>query len=79
MSQLYLRLFAIRRSPYGAAGTAEGKRQPSPVSIPAASSKATLHAFTAEGGGSSFAPLGRHSFIDSVWRDSVALVGCLHA
>jgi len=46
------------------AGQAEDTRQPWPVSIPAASPKAALHAFTAEGRGSSLAPTGRHSFAD---------------
>lgn len=66
---------AIRRSPYGAAGTAEGKRQPSPVSTPAASPKAALHAFAAEGGGSSAAPTGRASFGASIMENKMIVIG----
>lgn len=60
---------AIRRSPYGAAGTAEGKRQPSPVSTPVASPKAALHAYAAEGGGSFAAPTGRALSIEAQGRE----------
>jgi hypothetical protein len=42
----------------GASGRAEYIRRRSPVSIPAASPKAALHAFTAKGGGSFAAPTG---------------------
>jgi len=53
---------AIRRSDYRG-GRAEENRRRSPVSTPAASPKAALHACAAEGGGSFAAPLG-HALSD---------------
>ena len=54
---------AERVTPSGAsengAGRAEENRRRSPVSTPAASPKAALHAYAAEGGGSFAAPTGR--------------------
>ena len=50
MNRNYLRLFAIRRSRDGAAGTAEGKRQPWHASIPPARSIARRASLPGAGG-----------------------------
>lgn len=55
------------------AGRAEETRRRSPVSTPAASPKAALHAYAAEGGGSFAAPTGHALSIDSLMCSDSAI------
>ena len=59
--------FCTLRDSENGAGRAEENRRRSPVSIQAASPKAALHAFTAEGGGSFAAPTGHALSLVNRW------------
>ncbi len=65
---------AIRRSDYRG-GRAEENRRRSPVSTPAASPKAALHAYAAEGGGSFAAPLGHALSVAQIEEARAASAG----
>jgi hypothetical protein len=69
----------VRLPPSGEANTGAGRaeetRRRSPVSTPAASPKAALHAYAAEGGGSFAAPTG-HALSSDGYREAMECDKC---